>query len=187
MWEGERKDLKAHLQNECHYVWIPCDLGCELLVRKFELDAREDECEFRNVACPKCGDKMRAKEVSTHRATVCPKEDVNCTLCPAVTLREAVREHLDYDCPNVEVHCAHCDVGCAVSQRRSKIRDHEISCDYGALRAHIYSLLARLEAQKDELRSKRWGAPVPILSIPPPAKEESHKSARAVKSPRPAK
>eukprot|EP00961_Rhodomonas_salina_P017180 231080-Rhodomonas_salina.2 len=66
-WVGTVEDRAKHLRDECAYSEVQCSCqGCDVKVQRFELAGHEASCERREVACGKCGERMKAAELGDH-------------------------------------------------------------------------------------------------------------------------
>ena len=87
---------------------------CEKYVIRRDLDAHlKNDCPFRDFECEYCGERGTHAEIETHDE-VCGMKEITCpnTDCGASKLRRDMDEHVAKECLVTVVPCKFKDVGC---------------------------------------------------------------------------
>eukprot|EP01111_Echinosteliopsis_oligospora_P011467 TRINITY_DN3793_c0_g1_i1.p1 TRINITY_DN3793_c0_g1~~TRINITY_DN3793_c0_g1_i1.p1 ORF type:complete len:924 (+),score=262.14 TRINITY_DN3793_c0_g1_i1:63-2834(+) len=74
-----KKDLANHLQRDCPYRMVPCEMGCGASLRFFQQDLHKATCPNIVVPCPNnCGTDIRRVDIDSHIVTECPMQHISC-------------------------------------------------------------------------------------------------------------
>lgn len=144
--------MDDHLRSECRRVPRACRLGCGNKISSDMIADHEiNECDKRNVACPKCGQTVWSRELESHLefdcklrvmgpcqfecGTIllvaeveqhvnneCSKRTVQCTQCSADVIYDALNEHKKLICPHRFLRCTR---GCGAFLKDSEREEHE--------------------------------------------------------------
>ena len=141
-WEGELRDRKSHILNECRFEKIDCKRKCGItLERRFQVTHDAHECPLREIVCRFCYLADRQDNTMTYQQMVTThwKECAHWPLrCPNLCedrywTRGTLPSHLDKDCPKHVIPCKHKQFGCPFLARRQEMRKHE----HESLQAHL--------------------------------------------------
>ena len=125
-WAGPLSAIENHLQTQCSYTRIYCDLGCEVKVfRCFLKTHKEKYCSLRPFLCEHCGHEGSWLELTSKHHQVCPKFPVLCpNHCGGDMIRMDVNSHLATTCPLAVVPCKFDFAGCSQTMCRRDIVAH---------------------------------------------------------------
>lgn len=80
-WTGPSSDVHLHVTRDCPLTSVKCwyaKNGCTFSGQRWQMQAHEEQCEFRPVKCEHCGEEQPFIFLSEHEAH-CPENRV---LCP---------------------------------------------------------------------------------------------------------
>ncbi|KAG2180268.1 hypothetical protein INT43_004057 [Umbelopsis isabellina] len=154
---GQRHLITHHLNSECEYTPLPCELDeCSELVLKKDMNSHVETCQYRMSECLMCKKKMRAFELEDHHE-LCPAEIVRCPHCDTENIRSEHLQHLD-ECPNNPIPCSLSSFGCKwVGPRKNMATIHLKECPYEAIKDYLFQQKHREDALLEELRHSRRG------------------------------
>lgn len=139
-WTGTVEQLDEHLKM-CAFILVPCGLrGCRARVLKQELSAHQEVCEFREMICPACQQKVVARAMQRHSSNSCPERQVECKYCKETMKASALGKqpagwllfggdesawtgHLA-ECAHAMVRCEFWPIGCRERIKRSELAAH---------------------------------------------------------------
>uniref|UniRef100_A0A6B2L4X5 RING-type domain-containing protein n=1 Tax=Arcella intermedia TaxID=1963864 RepID=A0A6B2L4X5_9EUKA len=114
------EEMKKH-EAACPYNWVDCSWNKKCSrVRKKDLEAHLEQCEWRMVACRHCGGQFCARKLEEHFET-CSSVDVLCELCGAGFKRMEMESHLLKSCQELLIHCPY---GCKEKIIRKNLKQH---------------------------------------------------------------
>ncbi|KAM9465795.1 TNF receptor-associated factor 3 isoform 1-T4 [Clarias gariepinus] len=147
------QQVMDHL-NLCEYFEVPCPLCKEKLMRKDMPEHLSRKCKYREATCEFCKLKMALTELQKHKETVCPAFPVSCpNHCsfPSI-LRSELSIH-QQDCPKAQVSCSFFRFGCTYKGLNKEMREHESSF----ASEHLRLMVARsntLEAKVEDVKNE---------------------------------
>ncbi len=124
-----RKDMAAHLANEC--------------------TNRESECEY-------CGEKGTQADLTSTHYESCQKRLIPCpnTECTKSMLPGDVERHLATECGYVEVSCKYRSIGCDVKLKRRDMAAHEEDDDKPHLHLALDTVLELKREKEIDIRNR---------------------------------
>ncbi|XP_050637031.1 TNF receptor-associated factor 5 isoform X4 [Macaca thibetana thibetana] len=140
-----------HLQ-QCLFQAVQCsNENCqEPVLRKDLKEHLSAYCQFREEKCLYCKKDVVVINLQNHEENLCPEYPVFCpNNCAKIILKTEVDEHLAV-CPEAEQDCPFKHYGCAVTDKRRNLQEHE----HSALREHMRLVLEKnvqLEEQISDL------------------------------------
>ncbi|XP_062498842.1 TNF receptor-associated factor 3-like [Corticium candelabrum] len=126
-WRGALKELEAH-ENSCIFTLIHCpNEGCQITVPVKDLTHhQQNECKFRLVPCPICGNSIVFSEQREHFSAICPDIEIDCENdCKMKVKRREMPEHLSEQCPNTKMPCGFGLLGCPFVGTKSQVQEHQ--------------------------------------------------------------
>ncbi|XP_063564860.1 TNF receptor-associated factor 5 isoform X3 [Gorilla gorilla gorilla] len=145
------KSQEDHLQ-QCLFQAVQCsNEKCrEAVLRKDLKEHLSAYCQFREEKCLYCKKDVVVINLQNHEENLCPEYPVFCpNNCAKIILKTEVDEHLAV-CPEAEQDCPFKHYGCAVTDKRRNLQEHE----HSALREHMRLVLEKnvqLEEQISDL------------------------------------
>ena len=113
--------LKVH----CSMKDQGCEWSGQLQQLEPHMNADTGSCQYIDVDCPKCSQKVQRCKLSTHLSDLCPNRDYICSYCNFKGSYERVyKEHWD-ECPYYPLQCPN---RCGVSCEREMLKDHLMIC-----------------------------------------------------------
>jgi len=150
--------LASHLQKECEFVEIICNLGCGEKKMRKELKQHQEECNFRIQICPDCGISVQFRGFKKHQEE-CPLYPILCTQsCGGTYKRGNLTKHINEECPETKISCPFANYGCTIVVHRRILSSHMNS----ATQDHLLLLVAKissLEKQNNELHAQLFAPP----------------------------
>ena len=151
-WRGSLKKVEDHVVLECPYENVQCT-NCDKVMQRRNIPAHsENDCEWREVACPCCGSLYSSINMSdvdetfpcdsgdsTARMTFhdlvnshyreCPQWPVRCPNSDSCNsglsfTRASLAEHLNENCPQSLVECQFAAMGCESAVLRKDLPQH---------------------------------------------------------------
>ncbi|XP_060736207.1 TNF receptor-associated factor 3 [Tachysurus vachellii] len=173
------QQVTDHL-NMCEYFEVPCPLCKEKIMRKDMPEHLSHKCKYRETTCEFCKHKMALTELQKHKETVCPAFPVSCpNHCSFSSILRSELSIHQQDCPKAQVTCSFFRFGCTYKGLNQEIREHESSF----ASEHLRLMMARsntLEAKVEDVKNElleRY-AVLPGLSSRLTEVEEQYKEMR---------
>lgn len=170
-WTGTVEQLDEHLKT-CAFIRVPCGLrGCRARVLKQELSAHQEVCEFREMACPACQQKVVARAMQRHLSNSCPERQVECKYCKKTMTASALGKqrpawvifggdesawtgHLA-ECSHAMVRCEFWSIGCHQMMKRSETAAHHAADAAKHASLTIKKFASMEQAMEKQRRSQR--------------------------------
>ena len=170
-WEGEIRDLKAHLsteeQGKCGFVEVTCPYACDCsLLRRDMEHHKSNECPNRPFSCPHCGHKGTHDTVTQEHWPKCEKFPMQCpNSCTSTSIeRRQLKRHLREDCPQEEVDCDFSYAGCSIRVKRCRLaqhldqdtQQHLLSLAKYTMQLHLHTHSALSQSREIVFRNFKW-------------------------------
>ena len=153
----EGVNVQEHLIS-CPFERVKCIYdGCDAVYTNAEMGSHRQDCQYRAVACVRCGGWMQFADMALHDDS-CPESVVPCPNKCGVEfpLRNAT-DHRS-QCPLEILDCCFAAAGCGVKRSRAEMPGHStgtsVMADHMALMAtHLRSLGTDMKSIQDEVQS----------------------------------
>ncbi|XP_068710891.1 TNF receptor-associated factor 3-like [Montipora foliosa] len=122
--KGEFRNFKAH-ETSCQYGDVHCPACGERMERRSLEEHASNACINRTVICLYCGGKVFQRNLKDHFG-LCGKFPVKChLLCGKETIpRDMLDDHLTKECPHAEVPCPFFIHGCEFKGKKESVDEH---------------------------------------------------------------
>eukprot|EP01112_Ceratiomyxa_fruticulosa_P001155 TRINITY_DN1113_c0_g1_i2.p1 TRINITY_DN1113_c0_g1~~TRINITY_DN1113_c0_g1_i2.p1 ORF type:complete len:353 (+),score=48.87 TRINITY_DN1113_c0_g1_i2:1515-2573(+) len=121
-WTGRWDCLSDHLEKECLFVTVKCNLGCNKDFKRFEIFEHKEQCEFRNITCKLCKAVVDKRNIKEHK-NECPHVRLNCK-CGKSFMRYEIAEHKEIYCEQTKVPCPFSQFCCTFMTERKSMNQH---------------------------------------------------------------
>ena len=120
-WIGLYSEYKQHINSECQKEIINCpNKGCIIKARREDMKNHLQKCEYREITCAECNQKMVYFEKRTHK-NYCEKVKIECPQGCGKFIRRGEYINHQKSCMNSEIFCPYKLIGCSdIFQRNQK-------------------------------------------------------------------
>ena len=155
-WVGELSSLQTHLDSDkgCGYVEVQCSNKCGIITKRKELKAHlEQQCPLRKIQCQYCHYENVYWKITTKHYGECPHYPLPCpNKCGTTGIRRADMDNHRSRCELEPVECPFREAGCKVHVVRKEFDSHMS----GNQQNHLIVLLGAFqETNRELLKSRR--------------------------------
>ncbi|CAE7041126.1 unnamed protein product, partial [Symbiodinium sp. CCMP2456] len=148
-----------HELYECLQAEAPCPnqlCGCQERIRRGEIDRHVEICDFQQLRCVLCAERVLRKDMETHRATLCAERTEACDQCGEQVLQREMMRHKAQTCDYRTVRCGACN-----AEYVSKERDaHEAVCGGKSIACDLCNRTVRRQDLPGHKQTDCMSAPV---------------------------
>ncbi|TSO67497.1 TNF receptor-associated factor 3 [Bagarius yarrelli] len=128
--------------------------GCKEQMSLQQVTDHLNMCEYFEVPCPLCKEKIMRKDVPEHLSRKCKYREATCEFCKhKMALTDLQLSIHQQDCPKAQVTCSFLRFGCTYKGLNQEMREHESNF----ASEHLRLMVARnntLEAKVEDVKSE---------------------------------
>lgn len=125
-WSGPNNSLSEHLKTDCPQESTKCTIDkCEQSVKRFELAAHQEKCEWRVKKCQFCDRTGNDIEMEEHHNSDCQEIPIDCEKrCIVKHKRKHKELHDKFNCEKAKHDCYFRSAGCYFTGNWDEIGRH---------------------------------------------------------------
>ena len=158
-WIGFYKEYKEHINSECQKEIINCpNKDCIIKTRREEMKNHLQKCEYREITCPECNQKMLYFQKKFHK-NYCEKVKIVCPQGCGKSIRRGEYPNHIKSCMNSDMPCPYSIIGCHDVFQRNQKKERLEKDAYKHLDLAIHSIfdlkekITKMEKEIEELKN----------------------------------